>query len=59
LDVSASLEDLQLEEKTSPSLRVQPRPDADVSKDNHIVEQISNDKEKNKELEVDLLDSGK
>ena len=59
LNGAASLEEIQPQEKTSPLPSIQSKLSADVSKDNHIVQQISKDKENLQDAEVDLLDSEK
>ncbi len=59
LDFQADLEQDQPKQKIAHPPITQPKHDADVSKDSHIAEQISMEKESQQDEEVDLLDSGK
>ncbi len=57
LDGLADLEQVQPKKEAPQSPTAQSKPAADVSKDNHITEQISKEKNSHKNNEVDLLDS--
>ena len=57
LDGSSLLEEVHPKEKSPHLPTVQSKPSADVSRDTHILQQISNEKQFHKDMELDLLDS--